>query len=123
MAVVKQRRKLTYLERRDIPYAILFLAPSLIGLLLFTILPILSSFFLAFTDWDLLSPPKFVGFQNFSEMFQDPILWTSLGNSVKYALMMIPGSTAMALILALALNREFVGIKLIDMILVALGLA
>jgi multiple sugar transport system permease protein len=113
MAIVKQRRKLSYLERRDIPYAILFLAPSLTGLLVFTILPIISSFFLAFTDWDLLSPPKFVGFQNFSEMFQDPLLWTSLGNSAKYALMMIPGSTAMALLLALALNREFPGIKLI----------
>lgn len=113
MAVVKQRRKLTYLERRDIPYAILFLAPSLMGLLVFTILPIIASFFLAFTDWDLLTPPKFVGFQNFSEMFQDPLLWISLGNSAKYALMMIPGSTAMALLLALALNREFPGIKLI----------
>ena len=113
MAIVKQRRKLSYLERRDIPYAILFLAPSLTGLLVFTILPIISSFFLAFTDWDLLTSPKFVGFQNFIEMFQDPILWISLWNSVKYALMMIPGSTAMALLLALALNREFVGIKLI----------
>ena len=113
MAVVKQRRKLSYLERRDIPYAILFLAPSLTGLVVFTILPIISSFFLAFTDWDLLTPPTFVGFQNFSEMFQDPLLWTSLGNSAKYALMMIPGSTAMALLLALALNQEFPGIKLI----------
>jgi multiple sugar transport system permease protein len=113
MAVVNQRQKLTYLERRDIPYAVLFLAPSLMGLLVFTILPIISSFFLAFTDWDLLTPPKFVGFQNFSEMFQDPLLWISLGNSAKYALMMIPGSTAMALLLALALNREFPGIKLI----------
>lgn len=109
----KERRKLSYLERRDIPYAVLFLAPSLIGLLVFTIIPIASSFILAFTDWNLLSPPKFVGIQNFIDMFSDPILWTSLGNTVKYALMIIPGSTAMALILALALNVEFPGIKVI----------
>ncbi|MGB8980988.1 MAG: sugar ABC transporter permease [Anaerolineales bacterium] len=113
MAATKERRKLSYLERRDIPYAVFFLAPSLTGLLVFTIIPIIASFFLAFTDWDLLSPPNFVGFQNFIDMFQDPILWISLGNSAKYALMMIPGSTAMALLLALALNREFVGIKFI----------
>lgn len=113
MAVAKERRKLSYLERRDIPYALLFLAPSLTGLLVFTIIPIISSLFLAFTDWNLLSAPKFVGVQNFIDMFGDPILWISLGNSVKYALMIIPGSTAMALILALALNVEFSGIKLI----------
>lgn len=113
MAVAHERRKLSYLERRDIPYALLFLAPSLIGLLVFTIVPIAASFFLAFTDWNLLSPPKFVGIQNFIDMFGDPILWISLGNTIKYALMMIPGSTAAALFLALALNGEFKGIRLV----------
>jgi len=113
MAAAKERRKLTYLERRDIPYALLFLAPSLIGLTVFTIIPIIASLGLAFTDWNLLSPPKFVGVQNFIDMFGDPILWISLGNTFKYAVMMIPGSTAMALILALALNIEFRGVKMI----------
>lgn len=113
MAIAKERPKLTYLERRDIPYAVLFLAPSLIGLLIFTIIPIVASLFLAFTNWNLLSPPQFVGVQNFVEMFGDPLLWASLWNSVKYAMMIIPGSTAMALILALALNNEFFGIRII----------
>lgn len=113
MALAKKRQKLSYIERRDIPYAVFFLAPSLIGLLIFTIIPIVASFFLAFTNWNLLSPPKFVGVQNFIDMFSDPLLWVSLGNTVKYAVMMIPGSTAMALILALLLNRELFGIKVI----------
>ena len=123
MAVAKERRKLSYLERRDIPYAILFLAPSLVGLLIFTIIPIVASLFLAFTNWNLLSPPVFVGVQNFIDMLSDPVLWISLGNTLKYALMIIPGSTAMALLLALALNREFTGIKVIRLFFMLPGVA
>ena len=101
---------MTRRERRDLPYALLFLAPSLVGLLVFTVLPIFASLGLAFTDWNLLSPPKFVGLQNFREMFSDRVLWISLRNTLTYAVMIIPSSIALSLVLALALNRSFRGI-------------
>lgn len=113
MAVAKKCQRLSYLERRDIPFALLFLAPSLVGMLVFTVMPIIASFGLAFTDWNLLSAPAFVGIQNFIDMFTDPVLWVSLGNTLKYAILIIPGAMALALGLALLLNREFPGIKVI----------
>ena len=101
------RKKMSGRMKHDIPYAILFLAPSLLGLTVFTLIPILASLGLAFTDWTLLSPPEFVGLKNFRDLFADELLWGSLWNTLKYAAMIVPGSTAIALALALFINREF----------------
>lgn len=98
--------------QRNLPYIVVFLAPGLIGLLIFTVIPVLASFGLAFTDWNLLSPPTWIGIDNFRDMWNDRVLWISLRNTLVYAVMIIPTSTALALLLALALNREFTGIAL-----------
>jgi multiple sugar transport system permease protein len=117
------KKKMSYRMKHDIPYAILFLAPSLIGLTVFTLIPIIASLGLAFTDWNLLSPPEFVGLQNFRDIFADDVLWISLGNTLKYAAMIVPGSTALALALALFINREFPGIKIIRLFFMIPGVA
>jgi multiple sugar transport system permease protein len=116
-------KKLSFRMKHDIPYAILFLAPSLLGLSVFTLIPIVASLGLAFTDWNLLSPPEFVGLKNFKDIFADEVLWISLGNTFKYAAMIVPGSTALALALALFINREFRGIKLIRLFFMIPGVA
>jgi len=116
-------KKMSFRMKHDIPYAILFLAPSLLGLTVFTLIPIIASLGLAFTDWNLLSPPKFVGLQNFRNIFADEVLWISLGNTLKYAAMIVPGSTALALALALFMNREFRGIKIIRLFFMIPGVA
>ena len=120
---VTPTKKMSFRMKHDIPYAILFLAPSLLGLIVFTLIPILASLGLSFTDWNLLSPPKFVGLQNFKDIFADGVLWISLTNTLKYAAMIIPGSTALALALALFINREFRGIKLIRLFFMLPGVA
>lgn len=120
---VTPTKKMSFRMKHDIPYAILFLAPSLLGLIVFTLIPILASLGLSFTDWNLLSPPKFVGLQNFRDIFADGVLWISLTNTLKYAAMIIPGSTALALALALFINREFRGIKLIRLFFMLPGVA
>ena len=120
---VTPTKKMSFRMKHDIPYAILFLAPSLLGLIVFTLIPILASLGLSFSDWYLLSPPKFVGLQNFRDIFADGVLWISLTNTLKYAAMIIPGSTALALALALFINREFRGIKLIRLFFMLPGVA
>jgi multiple sugar transport system permease protein len=120
---VTPTKKMSFRMKHDIPYAILFLAPSLLGLIVFTLIPILASLGLSFTDWNLLSSPKFVGLQNFKDIFADGVLWISLTNTLKYAAMIIPGSTALALALALFINREFRGIKLIRLFFMLPGVA
>jgi multiple sugar transport system permease protein len=96
--------------RRDWPYAFVFLAPSLIGMILFTLIPILASFGLAFTDWNLLRPPSFVGLENFKTMFSDRVMWISLRNTFYYALLIVPSTIVASLALALVLRRNFPGI-------------
>ena len=57
---------------------LLFIAPSLIGLLIFVFVPIFTSLWLSFQNWNLLSPPKFVGLANFKALLGDPNFWTAL---------------------------------------------
>ena len=89
--------------------AYFFLAPNLIGFLVFTSLPVLASLVLSFMKWDLFSPPHFVGLSNFKELFRDSYFWQFCGNTV-YLMAAIPLSLAGSLILALALNQKLKGV-------------
>jgi multiple sugar transport system permease protein len=61
-----------------------FLLPNLIGFLFFIGVPILASFGLSFTDWDLLSAPKFVGLDNYIRIFDDPGFWVALSHTLTF---------------------------------------
>ncbi|MBX3142300.1 MAG: sugar ABC transporter permease [Trueperaceae bacterium] len=82
----------------------LFLGPSLLGLLAFTIAPIAASLGLSFTNWDLLTPAKFVGVQNFRHMFADMEFWRTLRNTVTFLVGYIPLVLTAGLLLAVLLN-------------------
>src|SRR5438552_13842167 len=71
-------------------WAFAFLALSLVGLVVLTLLPIAISFFLSFTDWDALGPPNFVGLQNFSSLIQDPTFLRALWNTIYYTAVSVP---------------------------------
>ena len=67
------------LARREALTFYLLISPWLLGLLLFVLGPMIASLFISFTRWDLLSPAKFVGLQNYEKMFtRDPLFWQSL---------------------------------------------
>jgi len=82
-----------------------FISPWFIGFLIFTAGPMVASLGLAFTEYDVLNPPQFVGLQNFERLTTDPRLGLSLGNSIFYAALHVPLAMATALALALLLNR------------------
>jgi ABC-type sugar transport system permease subunit len=85
----------------------------LLGFTIFNIVPILSSFVLAFSEWNLLKPIRFVGLSNFITMFtNDPLFWPSLGRTLLYSMMSIPLGIVTSLVLALAMNRPLKGIAL-----------
>lgn len=89
--------------------AYVFLAPNLIGFLVFTSLPVLASLGLSFTKWDLLSDsPQFVGLKNFVELAKDPYFLKYCWNTV-YLMGSIPLSMAGSLLLAIALNQRLKG--------------
>jgi len=84
----------------------IFILPFIIGFIAFTIIPILISLGLSFTDYDVLSAPKFIGLQNFKEMFfDDPKFWKTMGVTFYYALVSVPLRLIFALLVAMVLVR------------------
>src|SRR5262249_16638607 len=61
-----------------------FIAPWLIGFIGLTAAPMLASIYLALSDWDLLNPVRFIGLNNFPELFKDDLFWLSLYNTGYY---------------------------------------
>jgi multiple sugar transport system permease protein len=91
----------------------LLISPWLIGLLLFVLGPMAASLVFSFTRWDLLSPARFVGLQNYEKMFtRDPLFWQSLKVTTIYTAVYVPMELAGGLVLALLLNQKlrFLGI-------------
>jgi multiple sugar transport system permease protein len=87
-----------------------FLAPDLVGTLVFLIGPVVAALALGFFAWDILTPPRFVGLENYQRLlFEDPIFQQVLGNTTSYVLGTVPVRTALALLLALALNQAIRG--------------
>ncbi|WHZ05832.1 sugar ABC transporter permease [Neobacillus sp. YX16] len=92
-----------------IPY--LFLAPWLIGLVVFSGFPFLSSLYLSFTNYNFVSSPNWVGLKNYLTMFtQDPQYFQALKVTVTYVLVAVPLELSFALFLALLLNKGIRGL-------------
>ncbi len=103
-------------HRRETLAALAFLLPNAVGFLLFTAWPVVASLLLSLTSWDLLTPPRWVGLDNFVELLgfhgspegwraNDPDFWKYLGNTV-FLMLVIPVNMAGALALAIVLNRR-----------------
>lgn len=91
----------------------LFIAPSLAGMLLFVIGPIVASAVLTLYQWDLLTDPKYVGLANFRRLFGDEAVWAALRHTLTFIVGYVPAVMALALLLALALNARLKGIALL----------
>jgi multiple sugar transport system permease protein len=90
-----------------------FVAPSLVGLLIFIVIPIITSFGLTFHDWNLLRAPEFVGLDNFQELLGDSGFWSALRNTLGYLILYIPVLMVLALGVALLLNQRLRGVLIV----------
>lgn len=89
-----------------------FVLPNLLGFALFTLLPLLFAFAVAFTQWDVVSglhALRWVGLRNFSDLLQDAKFWESAGHTLFYAGISVPCILALGLLIALALNGPVPG--------------
>lgn len=89
--------------------ALIFLLPALLGTLIFIVIPVICSFGLSFVQWDLLNPIKFVGFENYREIFHDGLFYKILGNTIVFALSTSLFGVIIPLILASILNTKIRG--------------
>lgn len=96
-----------------------FLVPNLAGFALFTAWPVLAALLLSFTSWDLLTPPKFTGLDNYGELLgfrftpdglqaNDPRFWKYLGNTI-FLMLSLPINVGASLFLAILLNQKIRG--------------
>lgn len=88
-------------------FAFIFLA--MLGILVFRLGPVAVSFWLSFTDYDVVSKANFVGLANYKDMVEDPLFWKSLWNTVYYAGLSLPLRLMLALFFAMLLNQELRG--------------
>ena len=97
----KQRNR----RNRDALWGYFFLLPQLIGLLVFSLIPLVSVFYLSMVTWDGLGPITFVGLGNFIDQLQNSDLHIALLNTLFFTLITVPGGLIFALLVALALNN------------------
>ena len=84
----------------------LFMVPFVSLFLLFTVVPILASVVLSFFDYDMVSSPIWIGFDNYIRMFtSDELFFTVLGNSLKFGILVGPGGYILAFLLAWMINE------------------
>ncbi len=94
-------------ENKNVGY--LFILPSILGILIFVIIPIISSFTLSFTQWDLLGDIKFVGLNNYKSVFSEPEFIQIIINTFVYAVSTTIFAVIIPLLIAAALNTKLKG--------------
>ncbi|MFK3780178.1 carbohydrate ABC transporter permease [Agrobacterium sp. NPDC089420] len=115
MSALNELRSLGSQSRRGkgntlVAYA--FLLPWLIGLVALTLGPMIASLYISFSKYNLIQPPRFIGFDNYLRMFSDPRLLNSLRVTFTYVLVSVPLQLLFALMVAVALDRGMRGLAL-----------
>ena len=90
---------------REALIAWIFLLPSLVGFIAFYVVPAVRAVTISFTDWDMLTPAKFVGFDNYVRMFNDRNFWNALKVTSIFVFWNISVQTVLALLLAVIMSR------------------
>ncbi len=88
----------------------IFVAPSLVFLLVFVIVPIVGAFYYSFTDYDLMSGPNFAGVKNYANLLGDNRYSRGVTNTLYFAFGTVPTGVATSLLLAVLINRQIRGI-------------
>jgi multiple sugar transport system permease protein len=83
----------------------LFIAPAMIGFVVFYVLPTLRGIYLSFTEYNILGDPEWIGLDNYTAIAKDPLFWNSLAVTSQYVFLNIVLQTALALGLALLMHN------------------
>lgn len=103
-------RKMTSREKNETLWGWIFIAPTMIGLIILNIIPIFQTIYQSFfKTGDFGKGNVFVGFANYQKVFGDAEVWQALWNTIKYAIFEVPLSIVIALILAVLLNKKMRG--------------
>ncbi len=90
--------------------AYLYLLPVIVILFVFHVFPIFMALGVSFYEWDLIGKPEFVGAGNYTRLFDDPMFWKSIWNTIYYAAVSIPLTIFLSMGIAILLNNPIKGL-------------
>ncbi len=94
---------------RDAAWAHLMLLPTYIGLFGLVLGPVVAGLVISFFRWDIVTPPEFIGLENYTTLLHDELFWKTMRNTLYYVVGSIPPGVVLALVLAIALNQPLRG--------------
>ena len=112
IAPIKQRLGLSTpltLSQREAVQGLIYISPWIIGFLVFTVGPMIASAYLSLTTYNMVTPPRFAGLNNYEYMFSDRLFWKSIGNTLYYTVIFVPIAISGSLALAILLNQKIAG--------------
>ncbi len=116
-SIAPTRRRMSGLERIERRHALGFITPAILGLSVFTLLPVGLAVVMSLFDWPIFGEREFVGFGNYIELLTDsPDFWPALRNSVVFTLLYVPINLLLALGLALLLGPRIRGRAIVRVI-------
>lgn len=96
-------------KNNNILTALIFILPAILGIMIFIVIPVICSFSLSFTEWDLLNDIKFVGLNNYKDILSDKYFLEILSNTFIYTIAVSTFGVVIPLILACVLNNKIKG--------------
>lgn len=107
------KKKRTKAQKREMIWALCFIAPTMIGLIVLNFYPVINTLWQSFCKTgDFGKGNTFIGFANYAKVFTSSEVWHSLWNTIKYALIEVPFGVVIALVLAVFLNKKLKGTSL-----------
>lgn len=109
---MKKKSKSSRIVRQQTKWGYFFIAPSLIGMALFSVGPMAYSFIVSLTEWNFVSPMKFIGLQNYAELFHDRLFYLSMKATIYYSLLTVPTTLVITFAIALLLSAKIKGMSI-----------
>jgi multiple sugar transport system permease protein len=97
-----------YATRRYKLIGLLYLAPAILFVLAFTFYPFMQMLWVSFNSWSLITPPKYIGIENYTRAFSDRQFWVSLTYSLQYTILITPILMVGGYLVALLVTRNTV---------------
>ena len=107
-----EKKKLTGRKRDERVAAYIFVAPAVILLIAFLVVPMIYTVYFSGFKYQIMRPDamKFIGFENYQKLFSDKNFWLALKNTVYFTVIVVPCQCALALALALLVSKKFRGV-------------
>jgi multiple sugar transport system permease protein len=103
---ILNKRKPMRAKNKETLTAMVFISPWIVGLILFTLIPICSSLYYSLCEYNVINPPKFIGLDNYTNLFKDSVFLKALSNTLYMIVLGVPITTITAISVSILLNNK-----------------